>query len=307
MRVSFCCPGLEDVGPWLQGLDEALGASCTTLWQPDDPPADYGVVWAPPQSFIDAQPQMKVLFSMGAGVDAMLRLNLPTHLQVNRLEDAGMGVQMAEYVCQAVTRYFRDLPTYEAQMAAGQWHYRAPPSRRSCTVGLLGVGVLGTRVARALQIFEYPVLSWSRTPKTIDGVRSFSGDASLPDFLRETQVLVCLLPLTPQTRGILNAQTFALLRPGAHVINVARGAHLVEQDLLAALASGQLSGATLDVFAQEPLAAGHVFVGNPKITMTPHVAARTLRSETIRQVAEKIRALQRGEAVSGWVQKGHGY
>lgn len=307
MRVSFCCPGLEDVGPWLQGLDEALGEPCTTLWQPGDPPADYGVVWAPPQSFIDAQREMKVLFSMGAGVDALLRLNLPTHLQVNRLEDAGMGVQMAEYVCQAVTRYFRDLPTYEAEMATGQWHYRTPPSRRSCTVGLLGVGVLGTRVAKALQGFEYPVHSWSRTPKTIDGVRGFSGDAALPDFLRETQVLVCLLPLTPQTRGILNAQTFALLRPSAHVINVARGAHLVEDDLLAALASGQLSGATLDVFAQEPLAAEHVFVGNPKITMTPHVAARTLRSETIRQVAEKIRALQRGEAVSGWVQKNHGY
>ena len=307
MRVSFCCPGLEDTAPWLQGLDEALGESCTTLWQSGDPPADYGVVRAPPQQFIDEQHQMQVMFSMGAGVDALLRLELPAGLRVNRLEDAGMGVQMAEYVCQAVTRHFRDLQAYEAEMAAGQWNYRAPRSRASCTVGLLGVGVLGTRVAQALQHFEFPVLSWSRTPKALAGVRSFDGEAALPDFLRATQVLVCLLPLTPQTRGVLNARTFAMLQPGAHVINVARGGHLVEDDLLAALASGQLSGATLDVFAQEPLPAQHAFVGNPKITMTPHVAARTLRSETIRQVAGKIRALQRGESVSGWVHKDHGY
>ena len=307
MRVSFCCPGLEDTAPWLQGLDEALGEVCTTLWQPGDPPADYGVVWAPPQQFIDEQRQMQAMFSMGAGVDALLRLNLPANLQVNRLEDAGMGVQMAEYVCQAVTRHFRELPVYEAEMAVGQWRYRVPPSRASCTVGLLGVGVLGTRVAQALQHFEFPVLSWSRTPKALAGVRSFDGEAALPDFLCATQVLVCLLPLTPQTRGVLNARTFAMLQPGAHVINVARGGHLVEDDLLAALASGQLSGATLDVFAQEPLPAQHAFVGNPKITMTPHVAARTLRSETIRQVAGKIRALQRGESVSGWVHKDHGY
>lgn len=307
MRVSFCCPGLEDTAPWLQGLNAALGEPCTTLWQSGDPPADYGVVWAPPQAFVDQQSQLKAMFSMGAGVDSLLRLNLPGHLQVIRLEDAGMGVQMAEYVCQAVTRHFRDLATYESEMASGEWRYRAPRSRSSCTVGLLGLGVLGTQVARALQLFEYPVLAWSRTPRALNGVRSFSGDAALHDFLRETQVLVCLLPLTPQTTGILNADTFSRLRPGAYLINVARGAHLVDADLLAALESGQLSGATLDVFNEEPLPMTHALVGHPRITLTPHVAARTLRAETIRQIAGKIRALERGETVSGQVRLAHGY
>lgn len=307
MRVSFCCPGLEDAGPWLQGLDAALDQSCTTLWQSGDPLADYGVVWAPPQAFVDEQRQLKAMFSMGAGVDALMRLKLPSHLQVIRLEDAGMGVQMAEYVCQAVTRHFRDLAIYESEMAVGQWHYRAPRSRASCTVGLLGLGVLGSQVARALQLFEYPVLAWSRTAKTLDGVRSYSGYASLPDFLRETQVLVCLLPLTPHTAGILNADTFSKLRPGAYLINVARGAHLVDADLLAALDSGQLSGATLDVFTEEPLPMTHALVGHPRIMLTPHVAARTLREETIRQIAGKIRALERGEAVTGQVRLEHGY
>ena len=168
-------------------------------------PADYGVVWAPPQQFIDEQRQMQAMFSMGAGSRCFAA---PESACQPAGESAGRcrhGVQMAEYVCQAVTRHFRELPVYEAEWLPGSGLPQVPPSRASCTVGLLGVGVLGTRAAQALQHFEFPVLSWSRTPRPQPAC-SFDGEAALPDFLRATQVLVCLLPLTPQTRGVLNAR-----------------------------------------------------------------------------------------------------
>jgi len=158
-----------------------------------------------------------------------------------------------------------------------------------------------------LQVFEFPVNGWSRSPKSIDGVRGFSGSGGFHDFLAASRVLVNLLPLTSDTQDILNRDTLARLQPGGYVINVARGAHLVEDDLIALLDAGHLAGATLDVFRTEPLPAGHPFWTHPKITVTPHTSARTLRTESVAQIAGKIGALERGETVSGVVDAGVGY
>jgi glyoxylate/hydroxypyruvate reductase A len=260
------------------------------------------VVWAPPQAFIDEQPGLKALFNIGAGVDALLRLRLPPGMRVVRLDDAGMSVQMAEYVCQAVIRHFREFDVAEADMAAGKWAFRKPRSRADFAVGIMGLGVLGSRVAQALQVFEFPVNGWSRSAKpatgALAGVHSFAGDAQLPDFLAASRVLVNLLPLTAQTENILNHANLLQLPAGAYVINVARGAHLVDADLLALLASGHLAGATLDVFRTEPLPAGHPFWPHPKLTLTPHTSARTLRDESVAQIARKIRALETGQPIS---------
>jgi glyoxylate/hydroxypyruvate reductase A len=296
------------------GLSAALPGAEVQVWAPGAPAADFAVVWAPPQAFIDEQPGLKALFNIGAGVDALLKLKLPPGLPVVRLDDAGMSVQMAEYVCHAVIRHFRELDAYEADVAQGQWSFRKPRARADFAVGVMGLGVLGKRVAQALRVFEFPVNGWSRSPKPMDGplagVRGFAGPEGFHDFLAASRILVNLLPLTADTQNIMNLDTLQRLQPGGYVINVARGAHLVDDDLLALLASGHLAGATLDVFRTEPLPAEHPFWTHPKITVTPHTSARTLRDESIAQIARKITAFQRGQPladVSGVVDVALGY
>ncbi|MCI5069747.1 glyoxylate/hydroxypyruvate reductase A [Acidovorax sp.] len=306
MKITFCCTDTK-AEPWLQGLAAALPGADIAVWQPGAPQADYAVVWAPPQQFMDEQPGLKALFNIGAGVDALLKLRLPPQALVVRLDDAGMAVQMAEYVCHAVIRHFREFDAYEADMAAGRWGYRKPRLRSDFPIGVMGLGVLGERVAKALAQFDFPINGWSRSPKAIEGVRAFSGTEQFNDFLAASRVLVNLLPLTPETADVINADTLAHLQPGAYIINVARGAHLVEDDLLAAIERGHVAGATLDVFRTEPLPAGHPFWNHPRITITPHTSARTLRDESIAQIARKMAALQRGATVAGVVDAGRGY
>lgn len=306
MRIAFCCSNTKPE-PWIQGLTAALPDATVEVWTPGAPAADYAVVWAPPQQFVDEQPQLKAVFNIGAGVDALMKLVIPPTMTVVRLDDAGMSVQMAEYVCHAVIRHFREFDGYEADVKRGHWSYRRPHARADFPVGVMGLGVLGQRVAQALRTFEFPVLGWSRAPKTLEGVECFSGEAGFDAFLRRTRVLVCLLPLTAETQDIMRADTLSKLQPGGYVINVARGGHLVDDDLIALLGSGRLAGATLDVFRTEPLPAAHPFWKHPKITVTPHTSARTLRDESIAQIAGKIRALQRGDPVAGIVQHTLGY
>jgi glyoxylate/hydroxypyruvate reductase A len=306
MNITICCTDTK-VEPWLEGLRAALPGANVSAWQPGAPQADVAVVWAPPQQFLDEQPALKALFNIGAGVDALLRLRIPEGCRVVRIDDGGMAVQMAEYVCHAVVRHFRELDAYEADMRDGRWGFRKPRLRSEFTVGVMGLGVLGERVARALAHFEFPVNGWSRTPKALEGVRAFHGADAFNDFLGASRVLVNLLPLTPETDSILNRDTLSRLPQGGYVINVARGAHLVEEDLLALVDGGHLAGATLDVFRNEPLPAGHPFWSHPKIVATPHTSARTLREESIAQIVRKIGQLSRGEAVAGTVDRARGY
>jgi glyoxylate/hydroxypyruvate reductase A len=216
-------------------------------------------------------------------------------------------VQMAEFVCHAVIRHFRELDAYARDEAQGKWGFRKPRLRTDFPVGVMGLGVLGQRVAQALAAFEFPVRGWSRNPKDVAGVRCFSGDAGFAEFLAGTRVLVCLLPLTDATRGILNRANLSHLLPGGYVINVARGAHLVDEDLVALIDEGKLAGAALDVFRTEPLPPEHPFWAHPKITVTPHTSARTLREESIAQIASKMRAFARGEPIAGVVDREKGY
>ena len=306
MQITFCCSNTKPE-PWIAGFAKALPNAEITVWKPGSPQADFAVVWAPPQALFDEQPQLKGIFNIGAGVDALMKLRWPAGATVVRLDDAGMAVQMAEYVCHAVIRHFREFELYEATTRAGQWTQRAPRQRAAFAVGVMGQGVLGQRVARALQGFEFPVNGWSRSPKALDGVRCFEGAAQFNDFLAASRILVNLLPLTADTQNIMNRQTLSQLQPGGYVINVARGAHLVDEDLLALLDNGHLAGATLDVFRTEPLPAAHPFWIHPKISITPHTSARTLRQESIAQIAAKLAALARGEPVAGVVDRQRGY
>ena len=306
LRLSFCCADTEPA-PWLEGLRSALPDAEVRAWQTGDAPADYAIVWQPPQVFFDEQPQIKAAFNLGAGVDALLRLNIAPSTKLVRLDDAGMAVQIAEYVCHALIRSYRGFGVYAQQASHSNWRVNTSPERDAFPVGIMGLGVLGERVARMVGALEFPVNGWSRSPKQIDGVRCYSGQEQLGEFLAASKVLVCVLPLTPQTQGILNRTTLSQLQSGAYLINVGRGAHLVEEDLLALLDSSQMAGATLDVFRTEPLPPGHPFWKHPQVEVTPHIAALTQRKRTIRQIVDKLHQLERGEAVAGLVDASAGY
>jgi glyoxylate/hydroxypyruvate reductase A len=293
--------------PWVDGLRAALPGAEVQEWQPGAAPADHAVVWHPSQQLFDEQPQLKGIFNAGAGVDAILKLRLPPQALLVRIDDGGMAVQMAEFVCHALIRHFRELDAYERDVRQGTWSFHRPRLRSDFPVGIMGLGVLGQRVAQAVRHFEFPVRGWSRTRKQVEGVECFAGADEFGAFLAGTRVLVCLLPLTPETHNIMNRETLSQLMPGSYVINVARGAHLVEEDLIELLDSGQLAGAALDVFRAEPLPPEHPFWRHPKVTITPHTSARTLREESIAQIAGKISALERGEPIAGVVDRQRGY
>lgn len=306
MHISFFCKD-DNASAWLADLRAALPQAIVTPWQPGAALADLAVVWAPPQHMFDEQTQLRTIFNVGAGVDALMQLRLPPQALVVRLDDAGMAVQMAEYVCHAVSQHTRGFDRYQSDAQDANWARRPPLNRAEFPVGILGLGVLGQRVAQALQHFEYPVQGWSRTPKAISGVRCYAGPSQLAEFLASSRLLVCLLPLTPETKGILNLATLSQLQPNGYLINVGRGAHLVEADLLTLLDSGHLAGATLDVFRTEPLPPSHPFWRHPRIRVTPHISASTLPRQSMAQIVGKIQALARGEPVSAIVNPNHGY
>ena len=312
LHLTFCCPGFTPE-PWEAELRRLLPDARLSVWQPGAPPqADFALVWMPPQQFIDEQPQLKGLFNAAAGVDALMRLRLPPKLPIVRLEDAGMAVQMAEYVCHAVMRHFRGFEALEAQQRQGLWKLPPAPDRSAYAVGLLGLGVLGRRVAQALRAFDYTVHAWTRTPPSDlpAGVHSHVGPQGLHTLLAQSHSLVCLLPLTPETENLLDRRRLGQLPKGAWLVNVARGAHVVDEDLLALLDEGHLDGATLDVFREEPLPAGHPFWHHPRIHITPHTSARTLRGDAVQQIVRKIAQAAAGvpwAQIGGLVDRARGY
>lgn len=313
MKVLFYMPNAE-AAAWLHDFARALPQADLREWQPGDTaPADFAVVWRPPREMLAGRADLRAIFNLGAGVDAILALEreqpgtLPPNAPLIRLEDTGMAPQMAEYVTHAVLRYLRRFDEYEALQRERRWQVLDPHPRDTFTVGVLGLGVLGAHVAQTVARFGMPVRGYSRSAKDVEGITTFAGEARFDAFLDGVKVLVNLLPHTPDTANVLNARTFSKLARGAYLINVARGAHLVEADLLDALASGQLAAATLDVFQQEPLPPDHPFWQEPRITVTPHMSALTLREESVAQIAQKMLALDRGEAVGGVVNIERGY
>ncbi len=313
MKIVFCAPG-KNSQPWVDALAANLPQARVWSWSTeqahgaDAPQADYAVVWAPPAELFTGQHHLRAVFSIGAGVDGVTKLaNLPRDIPIVRLNDAGMAVQMAEYVCHALIRHAREFDIYAGQAAACEWKTRPAIDRAAWPVGVMGLGSIGACVAQAVASFEYPMFGWSRTPTALPGITTFAGSDQLDAFLRSVRVLVCVLPLTVETAGILNRQTLSKLKPGGYLINVARGQHLVEQDLLDLIDSGALTGATLDVVADEPLPVHHAFWQHPKITLTPHISAITLLTESAMQIAKKIQALERGEAIDGAVAWARGY
>ena len=297
--------------PWIKDFTKYLPEAEVEIWHAGETsqPCDYAVVWSPPEAMLPELAHVKAIFNTGAGVDALLRFGdaIPREVPIIRLGDAGMAVQMAEYVTHAVLRYFRRFDEYEAQARAGLWAPLPQHNRVDFAIGVLGMGVLGTRVLEALAPFGFPLRGWSRTEKTMPGVQCYHGADGLDTFLRGSRVLVCMLPLTPDTANLVDRTNMSKLPAGAFIINVARGAHIAEPDLLTLIKSGHIAAATLDVFRNEPLPAQHPFWQEPRITITPHISALTLRRESVQQIAEKIRQLEQGQPVTDIVDRNQGY
>ena len=309
MQILFYTADQIHNEEWLHTLRATLPDADVRLWQAgDDAPADYALVWNPPAALLQAPRGLKAIFNLGAGVDAILKqAALPPDLPLIRIDDGAMAIQMAEYVTYGVLHYFRQFDRYAQQARSGHWQPLAPRDKTEFKIGILGLGVLGLRIAEALTHFGFPVQGWSRSPKQLPDVETHHGADGLKQLLATSNVLVCILPLTDETRGLLDRDALKQLPPRSYVINVGRGAHVVQHDLLALIREGHLAGAMLDVFDNEPLPPQHAFWKEPHITITPHISAITVLAETARQIHQKITALERGESVAGVVDRSRGY
>ena len=304
IRIALTLPA-ADASPWIDLFRSAMPDAAFDLHEPDAPVrddvprADYVVIVHPSSTIFLQQPAPNAVFTVSAGVRHVLRMPHLPSAPIVRVEDAGMVPQMVRYAVTAAMRFVQRLDAYRKQQEARAWEQLPPRDPSGIACGVMGLGVMGSAIARALVAEGFTVRGYARSAKSIDCVRCFTGD--LEAFLSGLDFVVSVLPSTRQTAGLLDRAALALLNDGAHVVNMGRGDILVEEDLLALIDEGKLGGATLDVFRKEPLPASHPFWSRPAITITPHVAGLTLPAETVDQIVAKIRAIERGAAVSGVV------
>jgi glyoxylate/hydroxypyruvate reductase A len=254
---------------------------------------DYACVWNAPHGALAGFPNLKAIFSLGAGVDDLVTDPDLPKVPVVRIVDSDLTLRMTEYVVLHVLMHHRRQRLYDKQQRVRMWRDSPQPLAREVAVGVMGLGVLGISAATALQRLGYRVIGWSRTEKSIPGMETFDGTAGLLPFLQRTEILVCLLPATPATKGILNLAQFSMLKRdgalgGAYLINAGRGALQVDADIIAALDQGLLAGATLDVFPTEPLPVSSPLWLHPKVTVTPHNAAASMPHAIVANVLRQI-------------------
>lgn len=295
--------------PWIEALSSQMPELELRVWPDAGRPEDvrYALAWKPPPGMLASLPGLEVVFSLGAGVDALLQDPTLPDLPIVRMVETGLAEGMREWVALQVLYWHRGLHAYRRQQEHARWRPLPERLARERRVGILGLGELGTVAARALAGLGFDVAGWSRTPRQIPGIDCRHGADALPGLLERSDILVCLLPLTPETRGILDAKLFDRLPEGAVVVNAGRGGHLVEADLLAALDSGRLAGASLDVFAEEPLPPGHPFWRHGSVVVTPHVAAQTHARTAAASVVAQIRRHREGLPLQHVVDRARGY
>lgn len=296
------------INTWITALRQCDPKLAIQVWPQVTEPEriEFALVWNHPRGELQKFPQLKVISSMGAGVDHLLNdPSCPRHLAIVRIVDQNLIRDMTQYIIWAVLNHARQFDFYQQSQQRKLWIRRSYANFPQ--IGIMGLGQLGANVALSLHGLGYTVRGWADSPKSLKGVQCFYGENQLGDFLAHSNILICLLPLTPATQGILNQQNFAQLPQDAYIINVARGAHLVEEDLLASLESGQLSGACMDVFPQEPLPQDHPFWLHPKITITPHIASMTDPVSAAKQVIENYQRMVKGQPLLNQVNLDKGY
>jgi len=303
--VAFLFVGNKDeAGAWQQALASLRPDLAFSVWPevPDISSVRYALVWGNPGDSLEQIPELQAIFSLGAGVDHILSAPRPDQTPIVRLLDAGMGDQMADYVLHWALHFQRDFDRYLKDQYKGIWAPRPYRESGSFHCGILGLGVLGGRVAETLLARGYPVLGWGRSPRPLRGVSCYWGAERLDRFLEQTEFLISLLPLNADTRGFLNRRLFDRLPPQAVLLNLGRGGVLDDRALLHALDQGKLRAAVLDVFSQEPLPVDNPLWRHPRLYLTPHIGAKTLITPSAEQICAAIRALETGERPAGQIQ-----
>jgi len=269
---------------------------------------EIALAWKPDKGVLASFKNLKMIVSLGMGVDHLLADNrVPEGVPITRIMDDGLIGQMSEYAIYWALRHHRDIDTYAELQSKKEWKPLDFVDTIHRKVGVMGLGTIGQDTATKFAALGFPTAGWSRSAKTLPGIETFHGPDGLMKFLGRTDILVAVLPLTRETHGILNARTFAALRKGAYVINMARGGHVVDADLLAALDSGHLSGAALDVFNAEPLPNDHPYWTHPKVRVTPHIAGATNPRTASPGVVENIKRLRSGQPLIHTVDPKSGY
>lgn len=279
------------------------------IWPDVGDPAQvkYLAAWKLPPDLMKAFPRLEVLFCVGAGIDQLDLSQVPESIPVVRMIEPGLTDGMVEFATLAVLAIHRDWLAYAVQQRERRWHALPVRTAASRRVGIMGTGVLGQAVAAKLRGFGFPCAGWNRARRDLDGVESFAGPESLPAFLARSDILVCLLPLTEATRGILDRSVFEAMPRGSALVSLGRGGQLVQEDLLHALDEGRLSVAILDVADPEPLPPEHPLWAHPRVVITPHIASETQPESSACVVLDNLARLQRGEPLVGLVDRRRGY
>jgi glyoxylate/hydroxypyruvate reductase A len=300
----------DDPADWGKHLRDAVPGLDFRVWPDVGEAADIeaALVWKAPEGELRKFPNLKLIINIGAGVDSIVNdRSLPAGIPIVRIADPEMSRMMAQFVLAAVLRHYRDFVSFARAQKARHWHYIHPREAPTCSVGVMGLGNLGAMAAHELARQGFKVSGWARSPKTLEGVESFHGEAGFAPFLAKSEILVVMLPLTPETEGILGAKTLGMLPRGAKIINVGRGNLVDEEALIAALRSGQVAEATLDVFQTEPLPAESPLWDFDQVLVTPHLASVAIPRTAARQVAENLRRLASGEPLVNVVDPLRGY
>lgn len=310
MHLVFHIPSERRATWWVEQMRELMPEATVCKSSDDYERAhiDYAIVWRPPNGWLASHPNLKAVVSIGAGVDHVLEnADFPGGVDLIRTTGDELTQRMREYVALHVLRHHRLQPELERQAEVRRWKAPITPPATRRGVGVMGLGNLGLAAATTLRDLGFDVHGWARSRHDVDGVRVHAGESEFDAFLAASEILVCLLPLTEATRGILNAELFGRLPDKACLVNAARGEHLVEDDLIPALDTGTLAAATLDVFHEEPLPDTHPFWGDPRITITPHNASQIDPESGGRLIAENIRRHANATVVEDQVDLERGY
>lgn len=306
MSVLIISTG-KDPEPWATALRNQHPGMEIHLYPEDHnkEDIDYVISWKHPRGIFKNYPNLKVIASMGAGVDHIISdPEIPEEVIITRVVDEKLADDMSDFVLALIMDHIRNISYHYSKQSWEPKPYKTPEFE---LVGIMGMGVLGKSVAKTLFKNGFNLSGWSRSKKEVGGINMYYGKEELDEFLEKTTILVCLLPLTPETENILNKDLFEKLPEGAYIINVARGEHLVEQDLIKMVDTGHLSGASLDVFRKEPLPEDHPFWKHSKIKVTPHIASITDPVSVVPQLVENYERMQEGEELQNVVQRKKGY
>ncbi|SFN42582.1 2-hydroxyacid dehydrogenase [Salegentibacter flavus] len=309
MSLLIVSPG-KDPKPWVKALQNQHPGLNIYVYpeEHDKKEVDFVLAWKHPRGLFKNYPNLKVIASMGAGVDHITSdSELPENIQITKVVDNMLEEDMGNFVLSLILNYQRNLLIYQKQQAEKTWNPVTYKRNKDVNVGVLGLGHLGQTTAKTLAKNGFKVHGFSKTPKNIENIESFSGEDEMEAFLEKSEILVNLLPLTPETKNILNKGLFEKLPEGAYVINVARGEHLVELDLIEMLDKDHLSGAAMDVFRQEPLPEDHPFWEHPKVFITPHIASVTHPNYVVPQIVENYERMKEDEPLKNVVEREKGY